>query len=124
VKRIFEEYIGRTNQDLLVEKEKVGDVMVFRCRGALSAVNSDALNDLVKAIGTAGERRAILDLSEVVHLDSIGLGSIAAAYKQATTAGTTLVLVARPRVRDTLELASLNKFLRIFDSLKLALAAD
>jgi len=124
VKRIFDEYIGRTNQDLLVEKEKIGDAMVFHCRGALSTLNSDPVNELVKAISAAREKRIILDLSKVVHIDSVGLGSIAAAFKQASAAGTTLVLVAKPPLRDILELASLHKFLTIFDDVKSALASN
>ena len=124
MKRIFDEYIGRTNQDLLVEKEKVGDAVVFHCRGALSTLNSDPINELIKAIGAAGEKKIILDLSKVVHIDSVGVGSIAAAFKQASAADTSLVVVAQPPVRDVLEMASLHKFLTIFDSLQSALAGN
>jgi anti-anti-sigma factor len=123
VKRIFDEYIGRTNQDLLVEKEQAGDAVVFHCRGALSTLNSDSINALLKTIGAAPEKKIILDLSHVVHIDSVGLGSVAAAFKQASAAGTTFALVAKPPVRDVLELASLDKFLKIFDTVKIAAAS-
>ena len=124
MKRIFDEYIGRTNQDFLVEKEKSGEAMVFHCRGALSTLNTDSINELLKAVGAAGEKKVVLDLTNVVHIDSMGLGSIATAFKQASAAGAAFVVVAKPPLRDVLELASLHKFLTISDNLQVALTAD
>ena len=124
MKRIFDEYIGRTNQDLLVKKEKIGEALVFHCQGALSALNADPSNELVKAIGEAREKKIVLDLSGIVHIDSAGVGSIAAAFKQASAGGATLVVVAQPPIRDVLETAGLHKFLLISDDLTIALAGQ
>jgi anti-anti-sigma factor len=124
VKRIFEEYIGKTNQDLVVKKEKAGDALVFHCQGALSALNATSSNELVKAVGAAREKKIILDLSGVVHMDSAGVGLVAAAFKQASAAGATLVLVAQTPIRDALETAGLHKFLLISDDLATALTGS
>ncbi len=61
---------------LTLQKEKVGDVIVFRCQGRI--VLGDEIRALQAAVNPSSceTRRVLLDLGEVSFIDSAGVGAL------------------------------------------------
>ena len=71
-----------------------------------------------------GGRKIVLDLGGVTFLDSAGLGELISCKKRTAEKGGDIRLL-RPngKVRDMLEMLSLNRMFRIFDDESAALAS-
>jgi len=123
MERIREEYITKPNEDFLIESEKRGEAMVFRCQGSFSLVNSSRLKQLEVEIAAAPVARIIVDLRDVSFLDSSGLGTLAAALKKAREQGKELALVPNETARHTLTTAGLDNIFQLFNSVDDALQA-
>jgi anti-anti-sigma factor len=88
------------------------DAAVVRCRGSLTLTTAGRLRHEVKAL-LQHTRFVTIDLHDVQMMDSVGLGTIAALYASARTAGGELYLVnLAPRIR---ELFSVTRLLSLFD---------
>ena len=89
------------------------DATVVRCTGRLTIETALLLKSGVKPL-LLKERRVILDLTDLAHMDSSGLGALIGLYVSAKGAGCTLELVnLSPRVR---ELLSLTNVLSVFET--------
>jgi anti-anti-sigma factor len=89
------------------------DATVVRCTGRLTTETSPLLKAEVKAL-LPNKRRVILDLTDLAHMDSSGLGALVGLYISAKGAGCGLQLVnLSPRIR---ELLSLTNVLSVFES--------
>ncbi|MDE3187393.1 MAG: STAS domain-containing protein [Acidobacteriota bacterium] len=87
-------------------EEKVG-VAVVRCHGRLVAGVGDALYSRVKQL-MPEHKRIVLDLTDVAHMDSMGLGTLVRLYVSAKGAGCTLELInLGKRVRELLGMTNL-----------------
>ncbi len=71
---------------------KVEDGIVVKCSGRLTSEFASTLKTEMKAL-LPQARRIVLDLSQVAHMDSSGLGSLVSVYVSAKTAGCELQLV-------------------------------
>jgi anti-sigma B factor antagonist len=103
-------------------RESRGNVPMFRCRGAFSLGSYANLNDLTAAIHDSTGARIVLDLSEISHIDSAGIGTLATIFKDCRTAGRDLRIVPSTPVRLALGLVKIDKLLRLCDSVDAALA--
>lgn len=84
-----------------------------RCTGRLTIDTSPQLKKEVKPL-LVGERRVVLDLTDLAHMDSSGLGALVALYISARSSGCELQMVnLSPRIR---ELLSMTNILSLFES--------
>jgi anti-anti-sigma factor len=81
-----------TESPLTLEIERSGDAALVRCRGKLVAGVNDVLYDEVKQL-MPDFKRIVLDLTDLTHLDSMGLGAIVRLYVSARSAGCNLEFV-------------------------------
>ena len=116
------EFIGRQSQRLDIDLKKQGPVTIIRCRGAFSLVNHTYLDDLVGLIHTAEGKRIVIDLLEVQHIDSTGLGTLATAFKDSRSRSVELILVPSSEVRTAIAAVCLDKVFQLADNLEAASA--
>jgi anti-sigma B factor antagonist len=95
--------------DLKIRED--GDAVVVACSGKLVAGVTEVLYTEVKAL-IQRDRRLVLDLTDLVQMDSMGLGTIVRLYASAKSAGCELELInLSARVR---ELFGITGLLSIF----------
>ncbi len=84
------EQAARSVLALVVEQS--GDTATVRCSGRLVAGVGDLLYDRVRAL-TPSSRHIVLDLTELTHMDSSGLGTLVRAYVHTKSASCSLELI-------------------------------
>ena len=90
-----------------MEVELQGGVAVVRCHGRLVAGVSDRLYGRVKQL-IPDSKRIVLDLTDVQHMDSMGLGTLVRLYVSAKGAGCRVELInLGKRVRELLGMTNL-----------------
>ena len=72
--------------------ERVGDDAEVRCSGRLVAGVNDRLYQEVSQL-IPSSKRILLDLTDLVHMDSSGLGTLVRLYVSARSAGCSLELM-------------------------------
>jgi len=92
---------------LTFDIERKGNVAVVRCHGKLVAGVSDLLYTKVSQL-IPDTKRIVLDLTDLVHMDSMGLGTLVRLYVSAKSAGTCLELInLGKRIRQLLGMTNL-----------------
>lgn len=82
-------------------------VAILKCAGRLTSENAAALKAQVRSM-IPNEKRIVLDLTDLVGMDSSGLGAVVSLYVSARNAKCELQLVNLSRkVRDLLGLSNL-----------------
>ena len=90
-----------------IEIEDHGATALVRCRGKLLAGYTDLLHVPVSHL-LADHKRLILDLSDLTHMDSMGLGALVRIYVASKSRGTSLELRnLGQKVRDLLIMTNL-----------------
>lgn len=91
----------------VVEK---GDVMIIELSGPITLGAGDLkVRFLVKEMIGKGCRKIVIDLGNVPHVDSTGIGELVAAYTSAKGQGAKLVLAnLTKRIKDLLDIAQLS----------------
>lgn len=110
---------------LQLSHREINGVMVIEVTGRVTiGQNANALADYLCSLMEAGSNKLILNLAAVTFMDSMGVGSIVAAYKSAIGQGGTLKLV-KPNniVKLLLETSGLNRLFEIFDNEDAAVAS-
>ena len=69
-----------------------GDAVVVRCHGRLVSETASTLYNTVRPL-LATTQRVVLDLAELKHTDSMGLGTLARLYVSARGTGCSLELM-------------------------------
>ena len=83
------------------------DAIVVECRGRLVREANDQLRQTVKPL-IPQTRHLVLDLSQLAHMDSSGLGALVGLYVSARSAGCQLQLIKlNQRVRQLLGITHL-----------------
>jgi anti-sigma B factor antagonist len=77
---------------LTLEVERTGDAAVVRCSGKLVAGVTDFLYTKVSQL-IPDTKQIVLDLTDLTHMDSMGLGTIVRLYVSAKSAGCDLELI-------------------------------
>ncbi len=90
-----------------METVRSSDQTVVRCRGKLVAgVHGAFYTEVSQMIPEA--KRIVLDLSDLTHMDSMGLGSIVRLYVSTKAGGCELQLInLGPRIRQLLGMTNL-----------------
>ena len=71
---------------LTFDIERAGDQAVVRCHGKLVAGVNEMLYVAVRPM-IPDAKRIVLDLTDVTHMDSMGLGTVVRLYVSAKSAG-------------------------------------
>jgi anti-sigma B factor antagonist len=92
---------------LTLEIDRAGNVAVVRCRGRLVSGVGDTLHAQVSQL-IPDSRRIVLDLTDLTHMDSMGLGTVVRLYVTARSAGCDLELInLGKRIRHLLGVTNL-----------------
>lgn len=92
---------------LTVEIDRGAHLVLVRCRGKLVAGVNDFLYGKVREM-MPGSDRIVLDLTDLTHMDSMGLGTIVRLYVTAKATGCSLELVnVGPRIQQVLGISNL-----------------
>jgi anti-sigma B factor antagonist len=84
-----------------------GGLAVVRCHGKLVAGVTDVLYAEVSQL-IPGTKRIVLDLTDLTHMDSMGLGTVVRLYVSARSAGCDLKLInLGKRIRQLLGISNL-----------------
>jgi anti-sigma B factor antagonist len=98
---------------LIVEIERAPGEALVRLSGRLEAGVTDLLYLEVKAL-IPETKRIVLDLTDLTHMDSMGLGTLVRLYVSARAAGCDLELVnLGKRIRQLLGMTNLMSFFTI-----------
>ena len=96
-----------TAASFTLDVERKGSVAIVRCHGRLVAGVSDTLYTRVREL-IPNSKRIVLDLTDLQHMDSMGLGALVRLYVSAKSAGCTLELInLGKRVRELLGMTNL-----------------
>jgi anti-sigma B factor antagonist len=92
---------------LTLEVERNGNIATVKCHGKLVMGVCDVLAVKVKAL-IPETKKIILDLTDLTHMDSLGLGTLVRLYVSAKAGGSCVVLVnVGPRIRQLLGITNL-----------------
>ncbi len=96
---------------------KNGEVIVIDTSGRLMLGEAtSALRTKIRELVDGGSKWIVLNLGEVTHMDSSGLGELIAAHTTITTAGGEIKLLnLGKRVHDLLKLTKLYTVFETFD---------
>jgi anti-sigma B factor antagonist len=92
---------------LTLNIERTGNTVTVKCHGKLVAGVTDILSTRVREL-IPGTKLIILDLTDLTHMDSMGIGTCVRLYVSARSAGSNLQLInLGPRVRQVLGITNL-----------------
>ena len=93
---------------------KVGDVTVVDVSGRITlGEGSSALRDTLRDLSAQGNKKILLNLSEVSYIDSSGIGELVSGFTSVSNGGGTLKLLGlTKRVKDLLQI---TKLYTVFD---------
>ena len=95
-----------------------GDVTLVRIEGRLDAAAAPDFQAELMGVIAAGRTRLAVDLSEVLFVDSTGIGALVSGLKAARRAGGELRLVAPgPQAMKLLKLTTLDRVFRTSETL-------
>jgi anti-sigma B factor antagonist len=105
----------------IVEKD-VGGIILLSLRGRITlGKETEVLRSKIKELLDAGRLKIILDLGEVIYIDSVGLSTLVASYTTARKGGGDLKLLRLPRgVHHLLQITRLSTVFEIYNDLDAA----
>jgi anti-sigma B factor antagonist len=108
---------------LYIVEKLVNGVILLDLRGRITlGEETAALRERVKRLVQAGHKRIIMNLAEVLYIDSAGLSTLVATYTTARKEGGDLKLLRlTKRSHDLLKITHLSIVFEIYDSLEEAL---
>lgn len=99
---------------LRIEEREFNGVTVLELAGRITLGDeSSRIRTKIKELLEKGKTRLVLDMANVTHIDSMGLGTLVSGYTSAHTQGATLKLANL--TKNFSELLSITKLLTIFD---------
>jgi anti-sigma B factor antagonist len=100
-----------------IETRKVGDVTVVDVSGRITlGEGSSALRDVLRDLSAQGNKKILLNLSEVSYIDSSGIGEMVSSFTTVTNHGGQLKLLGlNKRVKDLLQITKLYTVFEVFD---------
>ncbi len=101
-----------------IETRKKGDVVIVDFEGRLAVgVGDEVLPRLIEQLLTEGNRKILLNLSDMEYIDSNGLGELVQSLKTSKRFGASLrLLKPQDRVKKTLKLTNLLPMFSVYDS--------
>ena len=101
-----------------IETRKKGDVVIVDFQGRLAVgVGDEVLPRLIEQLLSEGNRKILLNLSEMDYIDSNGLGELVQTLKTSKRFGASLrLLKPQDRVKKTLRLTNLLPMFSVYES--------
>jgi len=102
---------------LKLTNRQVGDVTVVDAAGRITlGEGSSALRDVLRDMVAKGQKKILLNLSEVSYIDSSGIGELVSGFTTVTNQGGSLKLLGlTKRVKDLLQITKLYTVFEVFD---------
>ena len=96
---------------------QVGDVTVLDAAGRITlGEGASTFRDLIRELVNKGNKKILLNLSEVSYIDSSGIGEMVSGFTTVTNNGGHLKLVGlSKRVKDLLQITKLYTVFEAFD---------
>jgi anti-sigma B factor antagonist len=96
---------------------QVGDVTVIDATGRITLGEGASLfRDMLRDLAAKGEKKILLNLSDVSYIDSSGIGEMVSGYTSITGHGGQLKLVGlSKRVKDLLQITKLYTVFEVFN---------
>lgn len=100
---------------LQITQSEWGTVTVLTLSGrATLGEETSQLRNKIKALLGEGKKRLVLDMGDLAHIDSAGLGTLVAGYYSASNQGATIKLAnLTKRLEDQMHL---TKLVTVFDT--------
>jgi len=100
-----------------LSSRQVGDVTVVDAAGRITlGEGSSALRDTLRDMVTKGQKKILLNLSEVSYIDSSGIGELVSGFTTVTNQGGSLKLLGlTKRVKDLLQITKLYTVFDVHD---------
>ncbi len=100
-----------------IDTRKVGDVTVVDVSGRITlGEGSSALRDVLRDLSAQGNKKILLNLSEVSYIDSSGIGELVSGFTSVSNGGGTLKLLGlTKRVKDLLQITKLYTVFDVHD---------
>ena len=101
--------------ELDVKQRQAGDVTILDCSGSIRMGDGAvSLRNAIRALNEQGNKKILLNLSEVKNVDSSGIGELIANYTTLSRGGGQLKLLKlTDKIRDLLVI---TKLLTVFDA--------
>lgn len=96
---------------------QVGDVTVIDAAGRITlGEGASAFRDMLRDLAAKGDKKLLLNLSEVSYIDSSGIGEMVSGFTTITNHGGHLKLVGlSKRVKDLLQITKLYTVFEVYD---------
>ena len=96
---------------------QVGDVTVIDATGRITlGEGSSTFRDTVKDLTAKGNKKILLNLSDVTYIDSSGIGEMVSGFTSVTNQGGQLKLLKlTKRVKDLLQITKLYTVFDVYD---------
>ena len=96
---------------------QVGDVTVVDAAGRITlGEGASTFRDLIRDLVNKGNKKILLNLSDVSYIDSSGIGEMVSGYTTVTNSGGELKLLGlSKRVKDLLQITKLYTVFEAFD---------
>ena len=96
---------------------QVGDVTVIDAAGRITlGEGASIFRDTIRDFASKGNKKLLLNLSEVSYIDSSGIGELVSGFTTVTNNGGQLKLVGlSKRVKDLLQITKLYTVFEVFD---------
>lgn len=111
--------------NLYINERRVGAVTVLDLKGRLRiGGNTVALHKAIRCLVDEGKTRILLNLSEVTHIDSTGLGELIGGHITLTSKGGEIKLAhLTERLRDLMVITKLLTVFEVYDDEEQAIAS-
>jgi len=96
---------------------QVGDVTVIDAAGRITlGEGASTFRDTIRDLASKGNKKLLLNLSEVSYIDSSGIGELVSGFTTVTNHGGMLKLLGlSKRVKDLLQITKLYTVFEVFD---------
>jgi len=96
---------------------QVGDVTVVDAAGRITlGEGASVFRDMIRDLSTKGNKKILVNLSEVSYIDSSGIGEMVSSFTTVTNHGGQLKLLGlTKRVKDLLQITKLYTVFEVFD---------
>jgi anti-sigma B factor antagonist len=101
-----------------VTSRQIVDVSVIDVVGRITlGEGASALREMIRSLVAGGNKKILLNLSDVSYIDSSGIGELVSGFTTVTNQGGVLKLLGlAKRVKDLLQITKLYTVFEVFDN--------
>jgi anti-sigma B factor antagonist len=100
-----------------ISNRQVGDVTVVDATGRITlGEGASVFRDMIRDLATKGNKKILINLSDVSYIDSSGIGEMVSSFTTVTNHGGQLKLLGlTKRVKDLLQITKLYTVFEVFE---------